>query len=148
MKEERVEFGVIRSDFNIYEVENGQTLKVKVDLLDVINTTENENQSKGKVQTQIYSHVITPSSMDASGLELAIGNLTDKDNVKELNFKKIKDVINIYETKKAFILTGLNVVKIFLTNKKNQNNEPILRFTSNSGIDLIQKPEFDVSSTN
>lgn len=147
MKDERIEFLSVRSDYNVYEIENGQTLKIKLETVDIINTSENEQTPTAKIQTKLISHVISPKDIDTSGLERSTGIVTEKDHVKELNFKTIKEVVNIYETKKAFIFTALNLEEVFLTNKKNAQDEPILRFTSNNGIDFIQKPEFKTKAS-
>ena len=148
MKEERIEFLPIRTDYSVFEVENGQILKIKLEIVDVINTSKSKQNPTAKVQTKIVSHVISPKDIDISSLELSTGTVTEKDHVKELNFKTINEVVNIYETKGSFILTVLKLEKVYLTNKKNTQDEPILRFTSNNGIDIIQKPKFKYTPQN
>ena len=70
------------------------------------------------------------------------GVATEKDHVKELNFNIVKEIVNIYETKKSIILVGMRVKKIFLTNKVNANNEPILRFESSNAMNVVDKPDY------
>lgn len=142
MKTERPEFSTIREDYNVYKIENGQILKVKSEITDIINVTDDNGKTTGKVKTQTSSIVITPQGMDTTGLEES-DTATEKDQTKELKFEVVKDgVTNIYETKKSLILTGVKVEQVFATNKKNKLNEPLLRFTSLNVISLVEKPDF------
>ena len=142
MKEERVDYNTIRDDFSVYEIENGQILKVKQSLVDIVNQI-NENEKHGSIKSQLYSFVITPDDVERYDIEYEQGTATEKDQVKELKFKPIREIINIYETKKLFILVGVKVEKVFLTNKINKDNEPILRYQSVNGVDVMEKPPFD-----
>jgi len=139
---DRVDYTTIREEFSVYEIENGQILKAKVSLVDLFNLPDENNVPRGKISIQGYSYVITPPDIDTTGMEVTNLPVTEKDQAKELKFKTIKEAINIYETKKAIILIGLKMEKIFLTNKLNQKKEPILRYQSVNGIDAIQKPDF------
>jgi|SRR5579864_7897017 len=143
MKTERVEFDTIREDFNVYKVENGQILKVKNGVSDIINQTDDSGKTKGQVKTQLSFIVLTPEGIDTTGLVEA-ETVTDKDQTKELKFEVVKDgIVNIYETKKSLILVGIKVEKIFATNKKNKLNEPILQFTSLTALSSVTKPDFE-----
>src|SRR2546427_4583026 len=143
MKTERVEFTAIHEDYNVYKVENGQILKVKAEVADIINKIEDSGTPKSQVKTQLSSIVLTPEGIDTTGLEEA-ELVTEKDQTKELKFEIIKDgVVNIYETKKSLILVGIKVEKIFATNKKNKLNEPILQFTSLAALSSVKKPDFE-----
>ena len=142
MNHERVEFTTIRDDFSIFQIENGQILKAKVTLVDVVNISKKETEPEGRLSIQPYSYVITPPKTDISGMEVTGNPVTDEDVTKEVQFEKIKEVLNIYETKKSIILVGLKMEKIFLTNKMNDNKEPVLRYQSINGFDVMLKPEF------
>jgi len=143
MREERIEYNTIRDDFSSYEVENGQILKVKISVVDIINKIDGDTQKQGSVATNPYSHVITPSDIERYDIKYERGMATEKDQVKELKFTTINEIINIYETKKLFIFAGIKVEKIFLTNKINNKDEPILRYQSVNAIDVIQKPNLN-----
>jgi len=58
MDEERVKYNTIRDDFSSYNVENGQILKVKLSVVDVINTMDGDKK-RGSASTSPYSHVVT-----------------------------------------------------------------------------------------
>ncbi|MBI1663986.1 MAG: hypothetical protein IS860_11010 [Nitrosopumilus sp.] len=143
MREERIDYNTLRDDFSIYEVENGQILKVKLSIVDVVNKIDGDNAKKGSVGTNPYSHVITPSDIERYDVKYEQGVASDKDHVKELKFTTVSEIINIYETKKLFIFSGIRVEKIFLTNKVDSANNPRLRYESVSVIDAIEKPNFD-----
>ncbi len=130
----------IREDFCVYRVENGQILKIKQTIVDV----KNEKQEDGKYVTNMafndISFVITPKPIDTSDLEyMSKEKITAEHQTKELDFKPTREVINIYETEHSIILIALAVEKIFLTNKKDETNAPILRFTMKNGISIIPK---------
>lgn len=147
MKIERVEYSTIRSDYNIYKVENGQILKLKLEVIDVINEIEEDGKPTADIKTQIISPVITPNDIDTTGLEYSL-EVKESDQTGELKFETLREVINIYETKKSFIISAIKLDKIFATNKKNKKNEPVLRFGSINALDVIEKPQFDLSKKN
>ena len=140
--EEIIEFTTIRDDFSEYELENGQILKAKTSVVNVVNVKDKDGKEKGGVGLQPFTHVITPSNLERYGIEYTKGVATEKDQVKELNFKTKREVMNIYETKKSVILVGFKMEKIFLTNKVNDRNEPILRFQSKNALNVIDKPDY------
>ncbi len=143
MREERIDYNTIRDDFSSYEVENGQILKVKLSTVDVMYTFDGDSEKKGSVATNSYSYVITPSDVERYEVEYEIGPASEQDQIRELNFKPIREIINIYETEKFFIFSGIKVEKIFLTNKTDVTNNPILRYQSINAIDIIEKPTFN-----
>ncbi len=52
-----------------------------------------------------FSAIVTESEIDTSKFEYSTPDaLTDDDIVSELNFKTVKEVVNIYDTQKALIL--------------------------------------------
>ena len=140
--EERIEYNTIRDDFSIIEIENGQILKVKSTLVDAVNITGDDKKDNAKIGLATFTHVITPPHVERYGIEYSQGVATEKDHVKELNFNIVKEIVNIYETKKSIILVGMRVKKIFLTNKVNANNEPILRFESSNAMNEVDKPDY------
>lgn len=65
--------------------------------------------------------------------------MTEKDEVKPLKFKIIKEPVNIYETERFLIFIVTMVKKISITNKKDKTDNPILRFTSDKQISTLDK---------
>jgi hypothetical protein len=60
--------------------------------------------------------------------------------LRELKFRPIKELVNIYETEKALLFLASKVQKVFLTNKKDNTGAPILRFETLTGFTLLDKP--------
>lgn len=86
------------------------------------------------------SSVITTAEIDTSNLQyMPHEQVTEKDVVKELNFKVLKEVINVYETNKSIIIVSPQLQKLFLTNKKDNKNNPILRYIMKSGVNILSK---------
>ena len=137
-----VDFSTVKEDFNIYEIENGQILKVKNILVEIKNV-----EKGGKIGSQFgiktVSHVITPIPIDTSGMELSSAEaVTDEHNVSELSFKPIKQVSCIYETKKSVLIWETELLHVYLTNKKSKEGEPILRLGTNTEIGLFPKMSY------
>ena len=140
MNKEHVDFTTIREDFSVYEIENGQILKVKQILTDVVVETIEDNKKISSLGLKEFSSLITNVEIDTSKLEYAISDqITEADQVKELQFRSIRELINIYETNKSLILLVPRVQKVFLTNKKDHTNAPILRYKSITTFNLIDK---------
>ncbi|MEM2141449.1 hypothetical protein [Nitrososphaera sp.] len=136
---EHIPFTTVKEDYNDYLVENGQILRVKYMLVDIV-----EKVVDGKIHGQLghkeSSYVISPDNLDTSGMEVAdLKSVTDKDRVREVSFKPIKEVINIYETTTNIILLSNPVNVIYLTNKKTKENNPILRYKADLLTYLIDK---------
>lgn len=136
---EHISFSTIREDFSEFKAENGQILRMKPVVMDIIREQKNGKQMSS-LTFQEYSHVITELKIDTSGYTFAeASSVTDADKVKELNFVIIKRVINIYETEQSIILVSPDVEKIFLTNKKDKTNSPYLRYVSKTNVNVVQK---------
>jgi hypothetical protein len=67
-------------------------------------------------------------------------DVTQSDEVRDAQFKPKKEIINIYETDKAIILVTLKIENIKLTNKKDKEEAPILRYTALTNVNVIEKP--------
>ena len=140
---EQVEFNTILEDYNIYSLENGQILKVKQMPVEIINVTTDVGKQQVRVALKQVSHIITPPTIDTSGLEFANPDtLTDKDHIKELVFDTIREISNLYETKRSVVMIEPYVTKIFLTNKKTDEGGPILRYLSQVDITLTERRSF------
>lgn len=140
LKKEFVEFNTIREDYNIYKIENGQILKMKKIIADIVKDIMDDDKTHAGIGLKDVSHVSTPLDIDITGMEHAkLEDVTDKDHVRELKFTSVKEMINIYETEKSLILLVPKLEKVFFTNKIDTTNSPILRFTSSCGISIIEK---------
>jgi len=134
-----IEFTTIREDLNIYEVENGQILKAK-SIVTAISEGEDKKGKFGDLGFQNISHVVTPKKIDTTDYEyLPAEQITDKHETKKLNFKIVKEIINVYETDKLIILVDPRVEKISLTNKKDKDDNPVLRYRTGIAISVIPK---------
>ena len=139
MEDTHIEFTTIREDFNDYKTENGLVLRVKLVLMDIAK--DPVDKSKFSADLKDISNVIAPSNFDTSSMESTeLEKVTDNDVIKELKFYPIKTTTNIYEIKNAIIIVFLKVKSIRLTNKKDKRNSPILRFTSEANINVVNKP--------
>lgn len=139
MENTHIEFTTIREDFSEYKTENGLVLRAKVIVMDILQDAV--DKLKFSMDLKDISKVIIPSNFDTSSMEEAeLENVTDNDIIKELKFQPIKITTNIYEIKNAVIIVFLKVTSIKLTNKKDKENSPILRFNSEASINVINKP--------
>lgn len=136
---EHIEYKVISEDFNEYKIENGQILRFKRILIDLVSETEN-----GKPQTKLglkdFSNIFNTVDIDTTGFDDSLPEqVTEKDQIRELKFEISKENVSIYETAKSLILVSSSVNKVYLTNKKDKTNSPILRYESPSTIVILDK---------
>lgn len=141
MKSDSVQYETIRDDFTVVELENGQVLKIKTSLVEIAKASKKGKEGANLGFSQ-FTHVITPKDVETYGIEFTKGIATEKDQVRELKFNTTKEVMNVYETKKVIILIGIKVNKVFITNKMNDNGEPILRVNSSNAINTVEKPTY------
>lgn len=112
---------------NEYLVENGQLLKVKTVLTDVAVETLEPGKKTSHVGVKDFSIIITDVDIDVSKMEYATPEqISDVDVVGELRFTTVKE-------------SATRVDKIFMTNKKDLTNNPIIRYTSHTGLSSIDK---------
>ena len=76
-------------------------------------------------------------------MKLTVGEVTDQDIVKELKIIRRKEFVNIYETEKSFLIMGIHVNKISMTDKKIQDGSPALRFNYDTGMSSYPKPNWE-----
>ena len=139
MEEEHIDYDTIREDYNIYECENGQILKAKQIVADIMEKYEKSGKV-GNLSFSQVSYVRNTKPIDTSDIEyLPTEQVTDEHIVKDLKFKIKKEVINIYETDKLIILVDPRVEKISVTNKKDKKGNPFLRYRTGTGISVIPK---------
>ena len=140
--EKHVNFITIRENFSEFEAENGQILKIKKVITDLIEQPVENSLFQTKVQMQDVIHVITTKKIDTDGMVTAdLTSLTDKDIIENLSFKPKKIVLNIYETETYILLVDIQVTSIGATNKLDVTGNPYLRFRTNFGINIILKPK-------
>lgn len=141
MTKEHITYKTIREDFNEYEVENGQILKFKLMLSDIITETK-DGKNRSMMGLKDVSVVITDVKIDTSKMDTATAEeVTEKDESGELKFKTNVQVVNIYETQNTIILIAPIVKTVLSTNKKDNDRNPILRFTYGQQIMSINKAD-------
>lgn len=137
---EHPNFTTVREDFNIYEIENGQVLRTKQIITDIVVEKREDNKKMADLAMKPVSYVVTNVEIDTSNFELsAPDKVTEKDQIKELGFRPVKEVVNIYETESALLFLTLKVQKVFLTNKKDNTGAPILRYETLTGFNTLAK---------
>lgn len=135
-----IDFQVIREDYSVYECENGQILKVKHIITDMMNEIDSQDKKTGKIGFNQSSVVITPIPIDTSDYEyLPPSKVGVEHEVRELQFKIIKEIINIYETENMIVLVAPVMEKIIITNKKDDQNNPILRYSLKNTVSTLEK---------
>jgi hypothetical protein len=140
MNKEHIPFIPLKEDFNEYRVENGQLLKVKTVLTDVAVETLEPGKKTSRLGVKDFSIIITDVDIDVSKMEYATPEqISDVDVVGELRFTTVKESVNIYEIQKLLILIATRVDKIFMTNKIDLTNNPIIRYTSHTGLSSVDK---------
>ena len=140
MKIINVGYTTIREDFSEYECENGQILRAKATIANMIEKTDDEGKKKSTLGFQEISSVVTPNPIDTSDYEFMPTEQVSQEHVTgELSFKTITEIINIYETENSVIILAPIMEKILLTNKKDKDGNPILRYVLKRGISIIDK---------
>src|SRR2546428_7935932 len=88
MREEIIEFTTIREDFSEYEAENGQILRAKQVVTEIINRIDDVGKKKARLKFSIISNVVTPNPIDTSTLQLETdpNKVTEQYVTKELSF--------------------------------------------------------------
>lgn len=143
-----VQFTTIREDFSTFECDNGQILRLKPTIVTIIQIQDGDKKTSS-IDFKDVSGVFTPSPIDTSDLEMAKPeDVTAENEVRELDFKMTKQVINIYETDHSLIILLPEVEKISVTDKKDKNGDPILRYTMKNSISVIDKKTFSEGPPN
>ena len=139
-----VPFDAIREDYSVYEIENGQILKVKQSITEIINTDDPDPAKQSKISSKTISVCTTIKKIDTSDLEESTPDKTVvSDQTHELKFKMIKEPVNVFETKISILLLTTHVYKIFATTKKDQIGDPIIRYNAVHDLAITKKPLFD-----
>jgi hypothetical protein len=139
MTQKHLDFATVKEEFNVYKVENGQILRAKQIVTDIIETTEG-NKRIANLALRDVSVVITDVKINTDNFEISSPDkVTEKDQITELKFKPIREVINIYETPDALLFLANKVQRVFLTNKKDQTGAPILRYETLTGFNFLNK---------
>lgn len=144
MIETYVPFDIIRDDYCVYEIENGQILKIRQTITNITNTDDPDPNKQSRLDSKTMSSVVSTKEIDTSNLVEATPDETSiSDQTNELKFKIIKELVNIYETKKSIIFVTSHVYKIFATTKKDKKGDPIIRFKAVHDIAVSKKSKFN-----
>jgi hypothetical protein len=139
MVTEHIKFTTIREGLSEFEVENGQLLKVMVVATDIF-VEEKDGQKVPVLGLKELSAVITDVEIDTSGLEYADNEkVTENDELRELQFKPITQIVNIYESQNFIFLVPTIIRKVMITNKKDNQGNPILRFQYLPSVSTVDK---------
>ena len=140
MEKKYVEFNTIREDYNVYEIENGQILKIKKVLGNIYQNKGSDSAPTADIETQDISYVATHVEIDTSEYEVADPTeVTEKDQLGELKFTILKEGLNIYETKNSLIIISNDIQHLYSTKKKDKKGKPIYRFTIRGVVNVLEK---------
>jgi hypothetical protein len=131
-----IPFTTVKEDYNEYRLQNNQILRVKSTPVDFIQADK-----ELRVVYREVSYIITPDTVDRSGLMIGDpATVTEQDEIESVQFKPIKEVINVYETEHSMIYVTSKVERIASTRKKDVENNPILRYTMKTLLNISLKP--------
>lgn len=147
LTEERVQFSIVRLTPSSYRVENGQIIKHMAVVSDIRNIADSDPPRSNFVLNEV-THMVTPNNITREDMKVTTGTPTEEDRVRELKFDVEDEVINIYETKDHIILVANMVEKVFLTNKVDEQNDPMLQCDVRLGMRTIPKPTLEQLTSN
>ncbi len=144
---EYIGYTTVRQDFSEYQTEEGLVLRMMTILTDIRLETDETNKTRNSyIGTKDITKVLMTKPFDTTKMELGHPDqVTEKDEIRNLEFAPIKEVINIYETAKNLILLTSRVERVGLTNKKDREGLPILRFSVLTGVNLVDKASLNIS---
>ena len=143
---EYIDYTPIRQDFSEYQTEEGLVLRMMTIVTDIRLEIDKNNNKNAFIGTKDIAKVLVTQPFDTS--QMGLGHpehVTEKDEVRNLRFTPTKEVINIYETSKNLILLTSRIERVGLTNKKDKDGVPILRFGVLTGLNIVDKTSLDIS---
>jgi hypothetical protein len=140
MTRKMINYITIREDYSVYECENGQILRVKTT---ISNIYDDDQSKKTGIDFKDISSVTTLTPIDTTEYEESTPEqVTAEHEIRTLKFKSLKQIINIYETEKSLIVLYPVIENIYLTNKKDKQGDPILRYLAKNSLNVIDKKMF------
>lgn len=131
-----LDFKSIREGFNVYDASKGIALRA----MQIITTITYDDIEKPIITFQAVAHVESTGEIDTTNFdEKPADSVSDKDITEQLKFKPRREQINIYETENSIILIDARVERISLTNLKDKNGLPHIRYRTDTGISIIPK---------
>lgn len=101
---------------------------------------EKDGQKTPTLGLKEVSAVITDVEINTSDMKYSnLNQVTDNDEIKELKFKRTIEIVNIYESQNFIFLVPTKIRKVMLTNKKDNQKEPILRFQYLPTVSAVEK---------
>jgi hypothetical protein len=142
MNERHLSFTAIRELLNEYEIENGLLyLRIKPILLDVI-ADDWEREPRFRCKFTYTSIVIKSSKWNPSEFGFSRPETSKKNEERELEFRPVKEVINIYETEgENIILLAYVLDKIVAKNELDSEGVPFLHFVERNFIEVVPRPD-------
>ena len=138
----------IKEEFNEYELEDGNVLRVKQVAISFLLSEEEKIESKEvkKVNTvanfQLVTGIIPTGEMKLEIQEKTpelIEVVTKDKFVKELSFKQITDNLNFYETDELLIIVRTFLNKVYLTSVKDNIGNPRYHIEAAASAEILQK---------
>jgi hypothetical protein len=143
MKERNVRFITIREEFNEYEIENGLFyLRIKPVLTEITEEIREEKSGFNFNFTPVV-RVIKLVERNTSDSKLSSSEEVAKENnQRELQFKPLKEIINLYETGDGqIILVAYILEKVFSKNGLDKEGIPIMGFMEYTLVNVVPKPD-------
>lgn len=139
----------IREEFNEYELEDGNILRIKDVLIGfgfgdkVEKKASGQTSIKAFVSIQQVIGIIPTGDVDTSGLELLPNRIiTEKDRKDKMKFTEKQASINLYETDEHLIIVRGRLNQVWTTPFKDRNDIPIYSLNSQSAVDAPPKNTF------
>ena len=139
----------IKEEFDEYELEDGNILRAKHVLIIFSFTKDTKMDESGKKivktfsQSKLVTGVIPTGDVDTSKLIEASGDsITEKDRVKEIQYKTKKTHLNIYETDEALIFVRNKLKKVWSTKLKDKAGLPRYWVEATIFLTVENKPPF------
>lgn len=139
VKREFINFTTVREEYSTYKLENGLTFYVKSPITRIYTEFDGDKTTHG-INSALISGVNMPSKFNTSNLKLLTSDVTDDDITKKLRIVQRKEVVNIYEIEKSFLVLGFHMNMISATDKKYSDDTPALRFNYDTAITVVDKP--------
>lgn len=137
----------IKEDFDEYDLEDGNILRVKQVLITFGFTEDVKKDEKGDklVKTlanfQLVTGVIPTKEVDTSNLKLNPSGVIDpSERVKKVNFKPKKTHLNIYETDETIIFIRNNLLSVWATPYKDKIGYPTYHVEALAQLTVQPKP--------
>jgi len=142
VKEKSLNFETIQEKFNLYQLDDGSIIKVRINLIRIFETQEKDEKGNPKLNFdgEILSRVDGEFEPHEPSKDQTIN---EKDIINEnISFKKIEEHIQVYYIAKFNQVLLLKVFpkKISLTSKYDGIGYPIYHFDGTTKLKIVKFP--------